>query len=156
MPAPRKEAAMSLKDRILDDVKSAMKAKEKERLGVLRQVTAAIKQIEVDTREELPEAGVLALLEKMIKQRKESIAQFAEAQRQDLVDKEQHEIEVISAYMPEPLSDAELAAMVDAAIAEVGATSMKEMGKVMGILKPQVAGRCDFGALSGTVKARLS
>ena len=147
---------MSLKSTIQDDVKTAMKAKEKERLGVLRQVTAAIKQVEVDTREELDDAGTLAVLEKMIKQRKESITQFEDADRQDLADKEKFELEVISGYLPEPLGEAELTALIDAAIAEVGASSMKEMGKVMGILKPQVAGKCDFGAVSATVKKRLS
>ena len=147
---------MDFKKQLNDDVKTALKAKEKERLGVLRQILAAIKQVEVDERRELEGSDILSIFDKMMKQRKESIEQFEDAGRTDLADKEKFELEVISGYMPEPLSEAEINSMIDAAIEEVGATSMKEMGKVMGILKPQVAGKCDFGAVSAQVKGRLS
>lgn len=147
---------MSLKTRINDDVKTALKARDKERVGVIRQILAAIKQVEVDTRTELDEAAVLAVFDKMIKQRRESIVQYEDADRQDLADKEKYEIEVIEAYLPQPLSENEIAGMIDAAIDEVGATSMKEMGQVMGLLKPQIAGRGDIGAVSAEVKSRLS
>ena len=147
---------MSIKSRLNEEVKAALKGGDKRRLGVLRQILAAIKQVEVDTREDLDDAGVLAVFDKQIKQRRESITQFADAGRQDLVDKETFEVEVISAYLPRALGDEEITALIDAAIAEVGATSMKEMGKVMAILKPQIAGRGDFGAVSARVKGRLS
>ena len=146
---------MDLRERINADVKEGLKAKEKARVGVLRQVLAAIKQVEVDTREAPDEAGILAIFDKMIKQRKESITQFDEAGRTDLSDKEKFELQIIEGYMPEPLSDAEVATMIEAAIAEVGATSMKEMGKVMAILKPKIAGKGDFGAVSAKVKGML-
>ena len=146
----------ALKQRIQDDVKDAMRARDKARLGVLRQVTAAIKQREVDERVELGETDVVAVLDKMIKQRRDAESQYRDAGRAELAEQEAYEIEVIGAYMPEPLDEAALAALVDAAIAESGATSMREMGKVMGLLKPQLQGRADLGAVSAAVKARLS
>ena len=148
--------ASELKQRILDDVKASMRAKDKQRLEALRLVTAAIKQLEVDSREELDDTGVLAVLEKMLKQRRDSLKQYTDAGRQDLADQESYEIRVIEAYMPEAIPEAELAALVDAAIAEAGATTMRDMGKVMGLLKPRVQGRADMGAVSGAVKQKLA
>ncbi|MEM5434294.1 GatB/YqeY domain-containing protein [Paraburkholderia diazotrophica] len=147
---------MSLKVRINDDMKAAMRARETERLGTIRLLLAAIKQREVDDRVELDDAGVTAVIDKMIKQRKDSIAQFETAGRADLVEKEQAELAVLSAYMPEQLSDAEIAAEVQAAVAQVGAAGPQDMGKVMGVLKPKLAGRADMTAVSAQVKARLS
>lgn len=146
---------MSLKQRITDDVKTAMRSGDKDRLGVLRLVTAAIKQIEVDQRIELDDAQVLAVLDKMVKQRRESIAQYEAAQRQDLADKEAFEIGVIQDYLPEALSEAEISTMIDEAIRACGAESMKDMGKVVGQLKPKMQGRADMGAVSAQVKAKL-
>jgi len=148
--------ASELKQRIGEDVKAAMRAKDKPRLSALRMVSAAIKQREVDTREELDDAGVVAVLEKMLKQRRDSRQQYAEAGREDLADAEAFEIEIIEAYMPERLSEEELAGLIDEALAETGASSMRDMGKVMGVLKPRVQGRADLGAVSGAVKKRLS
>lgn len=148
--------AESLKQRINDDVKAAMRNKDKERLGTLRLITAAIKQREVDERIELNDEQVLAVLEKMLKQRRDSIEQFTQAGRDELAAKEAAEIEQIEVYMPEALSADELAAIIDAAIAESGAASMQEMGKVMGLIKPQIQGRADMGAVSATVKAKLA
>jgi uncharacterized protein YqeY len=145
-----------LKRRILEDVTATMRAKDKPRLGTLRLVTAAIKQLEVDSRAELDDTGVLAVLEKMLKQRRDSLQQYSDAGRQDLAEQERYEIGVIEAYMPEALPDEELAALIDAAIAETGATSMRDMGKVMGLLKPQVQGRADLGSVSGAVKQKLA
>ncbi|MEX3933466.1 GatB/YqeY domain-containing protein [Paraburkholderia phymatum] len=147
---------MSLKVRINDDMKAAMRARETERLGTIRLLLAAIKQREVDDRVELDDAGVTAVVDKMIKQRKDSIAQFETAGRTDLVEKEQAEVAVLSAYMPEQLSDAEIAAEVQAAVAQVGAAGPQDMGKVMGVLKPKLAGRADMTAVSAQVKAALS
>ncbi len=147
---------MTLKSQIQEDVKNAMRARDKERLGALRLLSAAIKQIEVDTREELDDAGVLAVLDKMSKQRRESLEQYEKAGREDLAAKERFELEVIANYLPEPLSDAEVQALVDQAIASTGAAGMQDMGKVMGLLKPQVQGRADMKALSGLVRARLT
>jgi uncharacterized protein len=147
---------MSLKVRINDDMKAAMRARETERLGTIRLLLAAIKQREVDDRVELDDAGVTAVVDKMIKQRKDSIAQFETAGRTDLVDKEKAELDVLSAYMPEQLSDAEIAAEVQAAVAQVGATGPQDMGKVMGVLKPKLAGKADMTAVSAQVKAALS
>ena len=147
---------MSLKVRINDDMKAAMRARETERLGTIRLLLAAIKQREVDDRVELDDAGVTAVVDKMIKQRKDSIAQFESAGRTDLVEKEQAELAVLSAYMPEQLSDAEIAAEVQAAVAQVGAAGPQDMGKVMGVLKPKLAGRADMTAVSAQVKAALS
>ncbi|MPW17929.1 GatB/YqeY domain-containing protein [Paraburkholderia sp. CNPSo 3157] len=147
---------MSLKVRINDDMKAAMRARETERLGTIRLLLAAIKQREVDDRVELDDAGVTAVIDKMIKQRKDSIAQFETAGRTDLVEKERAELAVLSAYMPEQLSDAEIAAEVQAAVAQVGAAGPQDMGKVMGVLKPKLAGRADMTAVSAQVKAALS
>ena len=147
---------MSIKIQIQDDIKAAMRAKQADRLGTLRLITAAIKQKEVDERIELSDAAVLAVLEKMIKQRKDSIAQFQAGGRQDLVDKEQAELTILSAYMPAQLSEADVSAAVLAAIAQVGAAGPQDMGKVMAAVKPQVAGRTDMGALSAKIKQLLS
>jgi uncharacterized protein YqeY len=148
--------ASPLKQRILEDVTRAMRAKDKPRLGTLRLVTAAIKQIEVDSREDLDDAGVLAVLEKMLKQRRDSLQQYSDAGRKDLADQESYEIGIIDAYMPEALSAEELHTLIDAAIAETGAGSMRDMGKVMALLKSQVQGRADLGTVSGTVKQKLA
>ena len=147
---------MSLKVRINDDMKAAMRARETERLGTIRLLLAAIKQREVDDRVELDDAAVTAVVDKMIKQRKDSIAQFETAGRTDLVDKEKAELDVLSAYMPAQLSDAEVAAEVQAAVAQVGATGPQDMGKVMGVLKPKLAGKADMTAVSAQVKAALA
>jgi uncharacterized protein len=145
-----------LKTRIQDDVKAAMKAKDKARLTTLRLITAAIKQREVDERIELDDKQVLAVLEKMLKQRRDSITQYEGAGRQELADQEKSEVAIIEAYMPEGLSDEEIAAMVDAAVSESGAASVRDMGKVMGLLKPKMQGRADMGQVSGLVKQKLS
>jgi len=147
---------MSLKGKILDDVKGAMKAGEKERLKVLRLITAAIKQVEVDERIELDDAAVLNILNKMVKQRRDSITQFEQGDRQDLADIEQAEIEIVAEYLPEQLSDAELDALIEDAISTTGAESIRDMGKVMGAIKSKAQGRADMGAVGGKVKARLS
>ena len=133
-----------------------MRAKDSARLSTLRLLTAAMKQKEVDERIELDDAQVLGILEKMIKQRRESIAQFEKASRQDLADKEKAEIVVLSVYLPQKMSDAELASAVSAAVTESGASGIKDMGKVMAILKPKIAGRADMGAASALVKTKLS
>ena len=148
--------ASPLKQRILSDVTDAMRAKDKPRLGTLRLVTAAIKQIEVDSREDVDDAGVLAVLEKMLKQRRDSLQQYSDAGRTDLADQESYEIDIIEAYMPEALPAEELEALIDAAIAQAGAQSMRDMGKVMGLLKTQVQGRADLGAVSSSVKQKLA
>ena len=147
---------MSLKVRINDDMKAAMRARETERLGTIRLLLAAIKQREVDDRVELDDAAVTAVVDKMIKQRKDSISQFETAGRTDLVDKEKAELDVLSAYMPAQLSDAEVAAEVQAAVAQVGAAGPQDMGKVMGVLKPKLAGKADMTAVSAQVKAALA
>jgi len=147
---------MSLKDRINDDMKAAMRARETERLGTIRLLLAAIKQREVDERIVLDDAAITAVIDKMIKQRKDSISQFEAAGRTDLVDKESAELTILSAYMPEQLSDAEIAAEVRAAVAQTGAAGPQDMGKVMGVLKPKLAGRADMTAVSGLVKAALA
>lgn len=147
---------MSLKAQINDDMKAAMRARESERLGTIRLLLAAIKQREVDERVELDDTGVLAVVEKMIKQRKDSISQFEQAGRNDLVEKEQSEVEVLKAYMPAALSEAEVAAEVQKAVAESGAAGPQDMGKVMGLLKARLAGRADMTAVSGLVKAALT
>jgi uncharacterized protein YqeY len=146
---------MSLKSQILEDVKTAMKAKETARLSTLRMLTAAMKQKEVDERIELDDAAVLAIVEKLIKQRKDSIEQFGKAGRQDLVDAETAELAVLSAYLPAQLSEPEVLAAIDAAIASTGAAGPKDMGKLMGVLKPQLAGKADMSKVSGLVKQRL-
>ena len=145
-----------LKQRIQEDVTVAMRARDKPRLGALRLVTAAIKQIEVDTRAELDDRGAISALEKMLKQRRDSLAQYEAAGRQDLADQETFEMRIIESYMPEPLSADEIEALVDAAIAEAGAESMRDMGKVMGLVKSRVQGRADLGAVSASIKAKLS
>ena len=137
-------------------MKTAMRAKDGARLSTVRLALAAMKQKEVDERVELSDADVLAILEKMIKQRRESIAQFEKAARQDLADKEKAEIEVLPAYLPQKMSDADVAQAVSAAISEAGASGIKDMGKVMALLKPRLAGRADMGAVSGLVKSKLS
>ncbi len=146
---------MSLKARITDDMKAAMRAGEKDRLSCIRMLQAGIKQREVDERVELDDAQVLAVIDKMIKQRRESVAQFQAGNRADLVAKETAEIELLSGYLPAQLGDAELAAFIKDAIATASASSMKDMGKVMGILKPKVQGRTDMGALSARIKSAL-
>ncbi len=147
---------MSLKEKITEDMKAAMRAKESERLATIRVLTAAIKQREVDERIELSDEQVLAVIEKMIKQRKDSITQFEAGGRQDLADIEKAEMAVLSAYMPAQLSDAEVQAEVQAAVAQVGAAGPQDMGKVMGVLKGKLAGRADMTAVSAHVKAALT
>ncbi len=146
---------MSLKERITDDMKAAMRAGEKERLGVIRMITAAIKQREVDERIVLDDTQVLSVLEKMIKQRKESLAQFQAGNRQDLVDKESREITLLQTYMPSRLSDAEVDAMIADAVAATGAATIKDMGKVMGVIKAKAQGRADMAAVGAKIKAKL-
>jgi hypothetical protein len=147
---------MSLKARVTDDMKNAMRAKDTARLGTIRLLLAAIKQREVDERIELDDAAVSSIVEKLIKQRKDSISQFQTAGRDDLVALEQAELVVLQAYLPEQLSSAEVETAVNAAIAESGASSAKDMGKVMGLLKPRLAGRADMGQVSALIKARLA
>lgn len=146
---------MSLKQQILDDIKNAMRAGEKDRLGVLRMLSAAIKQREVDERIEMDDTQTLAVVEKMIKQRRESIRQYEEGGRPDLAEKEQAEIAILTNYMPAQLPEADIEKMIDEAVAETGATEMKDMGKVMAILKPKLQGRADMGDVSKRIKARL-
>ena len=145
----------SLKDRITEDMKTAMKAKDSERLGTIRMITSAIKQREVDERIQLDDSQVLAVVEKMIKMRKESIAQFQSGGREDLVAKEQKEIDLLQTYMPQQLSDAEVDTLIAAAIAESGATSIKEMGKAMALFKQKAQGRTDMASASAKLKAKL-
>ena len=146
----------SSKDKVLEDIKTAMKAKDKERLGTLRLISSAIKQREVDDRVELVDEGVLGVLEKMVKQRKESITQYKDAGREDLLEKEEAELVIISEYMPEALPAEEVESLIRKAIDETGASSMKDMGKVMGILKGQLQGRADMSAVSSQIKSMLS
>lgn len=147
---------MSLRAQLQADLKDAMRAKNKERLATLRLITAAIKQREVDERIELDDAQILAVLDKMVKQRRESISQFSKADRQDLVAKEQAEIDVIQDFLPQPLSDAEIDSIIDKALQDSGANSMADMSKVIGLIKPQAQGRADMGQISGKIKAALS
>lgn len=147
---------MSLKTRISDDMKTAMKARETARLGAIRLLMAAMKQKEVDERIELDDAGIVAVIEKMLKQRKDSITQYEAAKRQDLADAERFEVEVLMAYMPAGLSADEVAAIVAAAVVESGAKSPADMGKVIALVKPKVAGRADMGEVSKLVKAKLA
>ncbi len=146
---------MSLKDRIQDDMKAAMRAKDKNRLGVIRLILAAIKQREVDERIELNNAQILAVLEKMIKQRRESLTQYQNAGREDLASQEAFEIELIQTYLPAPLSETGLEALIANAIAVTGAQSLRDMSKVMAIIKDQAQGRVDMTAVSARVKARF-
>jgi uncharacterized protein len=147
---------MSLKERITDDMKAAMRSGEKERLGLIRMITSAIKQREVDERITLDDAEVLSVLEKMIKQRKESLVQFQAGNRQDLVDKEAAEITLLQGYLPSQLSDTEIDALISDAISAAGAASIKDMGKVMAIIKGKAQGRADLGQVGAKIKARLS
>jgi uncharacterized protein YqeY len=147
---------MSLKEQITEDMKSAMRAKDAAKLGTIRLITAAMKQKEVDERIELNDAMVLAIIEKMIKQRKDSISQFEAGGRQDLADIEKAELVILTAYMPAGLSDAEMQAAVNEAVAEVGATGPQDMGKLMAVLKPKLAGRADMTVVSALVKAALA
>ncbi len=146
---------MSLKQRINEDMKNAMRAKDGPRLSAIRLLMAAMKQKEIDERIELDDSAVVAIAEKLLKQRKDSVTQYLAAQRQDLADQEQFEIGVLSAYMPQPLSADEVAALVQQAVSESGAAGAKDMGKVMAWLKPRLAGRADMTAVSGLVKAAL-
>lgn len=147
---------MSLKDQITEDMKNAMRAKDTARLGTIRLLLAAMKQKEVDERIELDDGAVVAIIEKLIKQRKDSISQFQAAKRDDLVAIENSELIVLQAYMPEQMSEAEVAAVVAKAVAEVGATGLQDMGKVMGLVKSQLAGKADMGVVSAQVKAALT
>jgi uncharacterized protein len=147
---------VSLKDRVTEDMKAAMRSGDKDRLSAVRLILAAIKQREVDERITLDDGQVLAVLEKMIKQRRESIAQFQSGGRADLVAKESAELELLQSYLPQQLSDAEVDALIEQAIRTSGAASIKDMGKVMGIVKAQAAGRTDMGALSARVKQKLT
>jgi uncharacterized protein YqeY len=147
---------MPLKERITEDMKGAMRAGEKERLGTIRLVLAAIKQREVDERITLDDGQVLAVLEKMIKQRKESIAQFESGGRADLVAKEQAELAILQVYLPAQMSEAEIDALIAEAVAATGASSIKDMGKVMGIVKAKAQGKADMGAVSARIKQKLS
>jgi len=147
---------MTLKAQLTSDMKTAMKAGDKPRLGVIRLVNAAIKQREVDERIELDDAQVMAVLEKMVKQRRDSISQYDAAGRQDLADIERAEMAVIESYLPEKLDEAAIAAAIDAAIAETGASSPADMGKLMAVLKPRLAGQADMGQVSKLVKQRLN
>ena len=147
---------MTLKERITEDMKTAMRSGDKERLGQIRMLQAAIKQREVDERITLDDTQVMAVLEKMIKQRREAIAQFEAGGRADLAAKEATEITLLQTYLPEQLSAAELEALVAAAIAETGATTVKDMGKVMGLVKGRAAGRADMGAVGALIKAKLA
>ena len=146
---------MSLKGTITDDMKSAMKAGDKDRLKVVRLILAAIKQVEVDTRAELDDPDVLGVLDKMVKQRRDSVEQFTKGGRDDLASIERAEIEVLETYLPEQLGDAELDTMIDETIAAVGAESIRDMGKVMGAIRAKAAGRADMGVVGARVKARL-
>ena len=146
---------MSLKERITDDMKAAMRSGEKERLGLIRMITSAIKQREVDERITLDDAQVLSVLEKMIKQRKESLVQFQAGNRQDLVDKESAEITLLRGYLPSQLSDSEIDALISDAIGATGAASIKDMGKVMALIKGKAQGRADMAAVGAKIKAKL-
>ena len=147
---------MSLKERIQDDMKAAMRAQDKARLAAIRLIMAAIKQREVDERITLDDAQVTAVLERMLKQRRESIAQFERAGRDDLVAKETFELDIVQAYMPEALSEAEIEALIDSAIAATGAQSMRDMGKAMAYVKEHAQGRADMSAVSARLKSRLA
>jgi uncharacterized protein YqeY len=147
---------MSIKQTISEDMKTLMRAKDIARLGAVRLLQASIKQKEVDERIELTDDQVLSVIQKMLKQRKDSIEAYQKANRQDLIDQEQLEIDVLTKYMPEPLSDAEVIKIIDDVIAEVNATDMKDMGKVVGVLKSQISGRADMGQVSKIVREKLT
>jgi uncharacterized protein len=146
---------MAIKDRVQQDMKDAMRARDKPRLATIRMILAAVKQREVDERIELDDTQVITVLDRMVRQRRESIAQFEQADRDDLVAQENSEIEIITAYLPAPLSESEINSLVDAAMASTGAASIRDMGKVMAELKPKLAGRADMGAVSALIKSRL-
>ena len=146
---------ITLKDKLTEAMKEAMKSKEKERLGVIRLALSALKQVEVDERITLDDARVLAILDKMVKQRRDSITQYEQGNRQDLADQERYEIGVLSDFLPAALSDAELEALIEKCVAESGAKTMADMGKLMNVLRPQVQGKADMGAVSARVKAKL-
>jgi len=147
---------MSLKEQILADMKTAMRDKNASQLESIRMLRAAIQRVEVDEQKELDDSAVLSIVEKQIKQSKDAINQFKEGDRQDLADKEQVHVDHLMVYMPEQLSDAEVQAAIEQAISSTGAESMKDMGKVMGMLKSQLAGKADMGQVSGLIKAKLS
>jgi len=147
---------MSLKERIQQDLKAAMRQQDKARVGAIRLLNAAIKQREVDERITLDDAAILAVVDKMVKQRRDSLQQYEAAGRTDLADQERFEIELLQTYLPAPLSEAELDALVREAIEQAGAAGMKDMGRVMGVIKPKAQGRADMGAVSARVKAALS
>ncbi|RTZ58505.1 MAG: GatB/YqeY domain-containing protein [Gammaproteobacteria bacterium] len=147
---------MSLKEKITDDMKAAMRARDKDTLDVLRMAKAAIQRKEVDERIELDDAQTLAVLEKMMKQSRDAIEQFNKGGRDDLATKEQQTLDVLQPYLPEPLSDDEIAELIDQAISATGAGSIKDMGKVMGMLKPKLQGRADMGAVSKTIREKLA
>jgi uncharacterized protein YqeY len=146
---------VSLKSRITEDMKAAMRAKDAPRLGAIRLLQAAIKQREVDERIELDDTQVIEAIEKMLKQRRDSISQYEAAGRNDLADVEKFEVSVLQSYLPQPLTEAEIAELLDKAIADTGASGVKDMGKVVAAVKPQVVGRADMGKVSGLIKARL-
>jgi hypothetical protein len=147
---------MSLKQQITEDMKAAMRARETARLGAIRLLLAAMKQREVDERIELNDADVVSIIEKMLKQRRDSISQYKAANRQDLVDVEEFEVTVLQGYMPQQLSEAEIASAIAEAIAATGSAGPQDMGKVMGVVKPRLAGRADMGKVSGLIKAQLT
>ena len=147
---------MGLRSRLDDDIRTAMKAREQEKLAALRLMLSAVKQREVDERITLDDAGVIGVVEKMIKQRRDSIAQFEKAQRHDLAEREKYEISVLEGYLPQQLSAAEIDAIIAEAVASTGAKTAGDMGKVMGVVKPKLAGRADMGKVSAAVKAKLS
>lgn len=146
---------MNLKERISEDMKTAMKSRETDRLAAIRLILAALKQKEVDERIELSDTDVVTIIEKMLKQRRDSISQFESAGRNDLADKEKFEVSILQAYMPQPLTDEEVATIVASAVTESGASSVKDMGKVMGLVKSKVAGRADMGKVSALIKTKL-
>lgn len=147
---------MSLKETLQQDMKAAMRAGEKRQLSIIRLINAAIKQREVDERIDLDDNQVITVVDKMAKQRRESIEQYDKAGRDDLSDQEKYELQILKTYLPEQLGEAEIDAMIEAAVTATGASSIKDMGKIMGQLKPKLAGRADMGAVSGKIKARLS
>ncbi len=147
---------MALREKLNEDIKAAMKAREAEKLGALRLLLAAVKQREVDERITLDDAGVVSVVEKMIKQRRDSISQFEKGARQDLADKEKFEMAILEAYLPQQLSQSEIDSIIAAAVAATGAKSPADMGKVMGVVKPRLAGRADMGKVSALVKAKLT
>ena len=147
---------MPLREQLHEDIKAAMKAREAEKLGALRLLLAGVKQREIDERITLDDAAVIAVIEKMVKQRKDSISQFEKAARQDLADKEKFEIGILEAYLPQQLAAAEIEAIIAEAVAASGAKSPADMGKVMAIVKPRLAGRADMGKVSGLVKGKLT